>query len=307
MKNEKIRSNKTKQTLLFHGSKKSKLSFLEPQYYSGSNGSQDGVGVNLTSNLSRSQLYAGELGNILLVNLNLHNFLTISEDVKLNSEQQSKLNAFFDTLPPQLKKRLATDINGRETHHFEHGDKKEAHTFFKEQLDAHKIANLPDRVKPVVKFEADTIEVHTPRDIWDLKEVNTKDLHYLTNLYDNEFATELFKKISDGLILPGDKEGDNFLSFRKNEVVLAEFKQKDTLGDDFLDFVSQVSEFSGPEWLEKSIKLTGEVIGSHDTSAFAEQLFKETQTPNERIEHIKHDSIGEENKAPSNSPRRRSI
>jgi hypothetical protein len=236
--------------LTYHGTKKNNLSLLTPQYYEGSNGSQDGVGVNLTQALMSAQEYAGEEGRILLVHLNTAPFLTIDARTSLSLSQCQELDHAFSQLPSPIQQRLATDINGRETTQFPLAQKEDAHVFYKEARAAiKKLPNSPDRLLPKVDFTSDGIEVHTARQQWDLTKTTTAHLHYILTLCDNALASDLLKKIADGLILPKNSDTTHYLSFRDEEVVLADFSVKQTHTPSFAKTVEQLTALSAPQWL----------------------------------------------------------
>ncbi len=237
--------------LTYHGTTKKALNILTPQYYAGSNGSQDGIGVNVTNSLQIAQDYATPEGRLLLLYLNHDNFLRIDDQTRLSDAQCARLDQVFDLLPLPLQLRLATDINGKQTTRFRYEDENKAKTLYQQSKQRFAdVPELPDRIRPSYDFEKSHIDIHLPRARWDLSKTDTAHLHYVLNLVDNALATELFKKISDGLILPKENGAIHFLSFRANETVLADFSVKQSQQATFLPLLEALSSLSPGEWLE---------------------------------------------------------
>lgn len=220
--------------IVAHGSKNKGIESLVPYYYGGCNGSHDGVGVNMTNNPSLALNYAGPEGAIYIVDLDLTNFIKISESTTLTKTQANKLTEIFSDLDDQVKYRLATDICGKKTEEF--NDEITANKVFKRHALKHATLGLYlDRLKPTVDFgDYDKITILSAKKEFDLEGVSTQRLHYSLNLYDNYYATEVFKKICNGLILEVDQKHTNYLSFRFEERVITEFAAKEMNKDDII-------------------------------------------------------------------------
>lgn len=232
--------------ILFHGTTKQDLRFLEPYYYGGSNGSLDGVGINLTDSLAVAQEY-GKGGRVLLLSPSTTQFLRVDTDTMLSPAQSATLSALFKELPFEVQIRFATDLHGKQTHHFtEESAAKSFYSLAKAELAGF---HLPDRIRPEVQFERDTVDVLVARRDVDFSAVNTKRLHYILNLYDNRLATTMLKEITTGLVLPKDSGTTVYLSFRRDEMVLADFAVEDTLRPEFTAQLASYSALTGQEWL----------------------------------------------------------
>jgi hypothetical protein len=207
---------------LIHGSTVKDIKSLVPQYFSGNNGSQDGIGVNLTDNVPLALNYATKDGSIYIVDLNTENYLTISDNETLNLEQINIIENIFNELDNTLKYRLASDISGKNKESYI--DDKDAEIAYKEEMKRFKSLALGlDRLKPKIDYDDnDNMMIISASDKLNLANVSTKHLHYCLNLYDNLFATKIFKKISSGLILERDNGTKNYLSFRFEEHVTKE-------------------------------------------------------------------------------------
>lgn len=253
--------------LLFHGTKKNDLRFLEPQFYGGANGSQDGVGINLTDSLTAAQGY-GKDGRVLLLSPAVESFLLIDEHVCLSSSQCETMSALFKELPVELQFRFATDLHGKQKHSFT--DEATAKNFYKTAKTEIAGFHLPDRARPEVEFERETVDVFVARRDADFSKVNTKHLHYILNLYDNKLATALFKEITAGLVLPKESGATHYLSFRKDEMVLADFAAEDTMHQSFHAQLETLSSMTGPQWLQ--------LHREHDNPAAVAQALQRTQT-----------------------------
>jgi hypothetical protein len=255
--------------LLFHGTRQHDLRFLEPQFYGGANGSQDGVGINLTDSLTAAQGY-GKGGRILLLSPATEAFLRIDEQTKLSPSQCEKMSGLFNDLPVELQLRFATDLHGKQKHSFT--DENAAKAFYKTSKAEIAGFHLPDRIKPSVEFERETIDVIIARREADFSQVNTKHLHYILNLCDNKLATVLFKEITTGLVLPKDSGATHYLSFRKDEMVLADFSVEDTQHPGFHAQLKTLSSLTGPQWLQ--------LHREHGSPAAVAQALQSTHRPN---------------------------
>ncbi len=209
-----------------HGSRKNDLTHLAPQYYNGRNGSQDGIGINLTSSVDVAMHYAGKEGSVYLVDVDTTHFLTISEETYLTEDQATVLKKELETLCTADKYRLATDILGKRQQHFV--DEKEAYATFKSFSSYLKMLGLThDRLKPSVEFGEEDVIVYTPHcNFSRIGSVNTKHLHYCLTLFDNSVATSLLETISSGLILNRENRENDYLSFAKEEKVIAKLDQE---------------------------------------------------------------------------------
>lgn len=212
---------------LAHGSKRNDLTQLEPQYIRGNNGSQDGIGVNLTADANVAVGYAEDTGSVYLVDLDISHFLIVSDKEKLNAGQAEILKMHLATLPKQDQYRLATDLCGKLSQTFDNDD--DAEVFYKTQRQTHKeIGFTLDRLKPEIDYADDgRMMILYANDSFDnLTNVDTKRLHYCLNLFDNSIATSLLKTISSGLVLERENGKHNYLSFRNSEPVADRLDQQ---------------------------------------------------------------------------------
>lgn len=227
---------------VIHGSKVKQIQYLSPQFIAGANGSQDGVGVNLTDNIDLALRYATDKGSIYLVDLNVDDFLTVSDNVRLTESQSKTLIAEFSELDERLQYRFATDLCGKETHVFDHNDKAEE--FYK--LERLRIKGLDlglDRMMPEIDDnDMESFSILTARKDFDLTDVSTQHIHYCLNLYDNQLATYLLNTISKGLILERESGQNNYLSFRPSEKVHAELTGGFLKRGDCNDLIKRVCE-----------------------------------------------------------------
>lgn len=222
--------------IVLHGSKVKGLESLRPQYYTGNNGCQAGVGVNLTNIPAIALNYAGEDGSVYFVNLDIDDFIDISPDVKLSPQQIKKIETIFDDLNDKDKYRLATDLSGKKRETF--SDQKMAQRHFKKHsLKFSTLGLRLDRLKPTVEYDDDdNMVILSATNEFDLTNVNTERLHYCLNLYDNYYATEVLKEISSGLILDVDNEKKNYLSFRFDESVDLELSSSKLTKEDLASY-----------------------------------------------------------------------
>lgn len=211
-----------------HGSKIKNIEFLGARFMSGSNGSMDGVGINLTSNVPLALNYATKDGSVYIVDIDTSNYLTVSDHSFLSDSQAETLITKLKELPDNLQYRLATDICGKEVVKFNDDDKAEE--FYK--LERIKIKGLElglDRMMPMIDPDDDVgFSIKIARNDFDFNNVSTKHIHYCLNLYDNCLSSELLKSISDGLILEKEDGRHNYLSFNGME------KPKTEISGDFL-------------------------------------------------------------------------
>jgi hypothetical protein len=211
-----------------HGSKIKNIEFLGPRFMSGSNGSMDGVGVNLTSNVPLALNYATKDGSVYIVDIDTSNYLTVSENSFLSDSQVKTLTSKLKELPDNLRYRFATDMCGKEVVKFSDDDKAEE--FYK--LERIKIKGLDlglDRMMPMIDPNDDVgFSIKIARNDFNFDDVSTKHIHYCLNLYDNCLSTDLLKSISSGLILEKEDGRHNYLSFNGME------KTKTEISGDFL-------------------------------------------------------------------------
>jgi hypothetical protein len=205
-----------------HGSKKNHLTQLEPQYIAGNNGSQDGIGINLTSDIGLAKYYAGSEGSVYLVDLNVDSYLTISDKTLLTSSQADVLKSELEKLPEKIQYRLATDICSKKPHTY--GNDKEAEAFYEENKKFISSLDLGlDRMKPSIDYDdlGQMVILIAHKDFSTLETVNTGHIHRCLNLFNNEIATTLLKSISKGLILERESGLDTYLSFQMQETIVA--------------------------------------------------------------------------------------
>jgi hypothetical protein len=212
--------------IVLHGSKVKGLTSLKPQYYGGNNGCVAGVGVNLTSSEPISLNYAGDTGSIYVIDLDLDNFINISDDGRLTDKQTKKIIDCFDDLNEADRYRLATDLSGKKMERFT--DEKLAQRVFKKYSMQFSTLGLRlDRLKPGVEYDDDgCMVISSATKDFDLSHTSTERIHYCLNLYDNFYATNVLKEISDGLVIESDSGSVNYLSFRMQEDVIAELNSK---------------------------------------------------------------------------------
>lgn len=236
-----------------HGSTVKNIKALVPQYFVGNNGSQDGIGVNLTNNVHLALNYATKEGSLYVIDLNTDGFLNISSDARLTEVQKSKVESLFNEIEEKLKYRLASDICGKNKKSFLDEDKAEA--FYKEQMNIFKNLDLGlDRLKPKIDFDEDgNMVIVTANKEFNFDNVSTDHLHYCLNLYDNLFATNVFKKISSGLILEREGGSNNYLSFRYDEPVMKEITGPVMIKDNLIELVEKFCK-------KKDLKLEGDVL-----------------------------------------------
>lgn len=205
---------------LAHGSPKNDLAELQPMFVGGTNGSQDGIGVNLTADGAVARHYAGDNGTVYLVDLDTSRFLTISDNKMLGHGPAEILKMHLTTLPEPIQYRLASDICGKAKRTFDNDD--DAEVFYKEKRAEFRSLDLHyDRLKPDIDYDDEgrmTI-LYAHNDFNKLHETSTRRLHYCLNLYDNNVATNLFKTISNGLVLERDNGKHHYLSFRASEAI----------------------------------------------------------------------------------------
>tara|TARA_B100000749_G_scaffold265358_1_gene240386 strand:- start:2522 stop:3265 length:744 start_codon:yes stop_codon:yes gene_type:complete len=207
---------------LAHGSQRNELTELRPQTYFGSNGSQDGVGINLTEDISLARGYAKDAGSVYLSDIDITGFLHITEDNYLTKEQANKITELLSDLPEDLQYRFATDICGKKDFPFENDDEAEA--FYRESKSNIKALGLClDRLNPDIDYDDKdrTVIKIAHKDFSDIQTASTKRIHWCLNMYDNHLATHMLKSISTGLILERDTGKRNFLSFRGVENIVA--------------------------------------------------------------------------------------
>lgn len=234
--------------ILFHGSFKKGLKFLLPATFSGSNGSQDGIGINLTNALPLAVDYAGGDGSIYASAVDVSEYLPINEKHYLNQQQTAILENFFNNkVPNDIKVRLATEFSGRLESVFDYDDEKEALAFYK--LAKESCPELPDRLKPHVEFEKEHISVFTPHDNISLKGVNTHKIHYSLNLIDNGLATDSLSLISKGLIIPKGGNLTNYLSFDASIAPSLAIPSKGISVDVVMEFVNSLVKLDDQEFL----------------------------------------------------------
>lgn len=207
---------------LSHGSRANELTELRPQTYFGSNGSQDGVGINLTEDISLARRYAKDDGSVYLSDIDITGYLHVSEDNYLTKEQADKITELLSKLPEDLQYRFATDICGKKEFPFNSDDEAEA--FYRESKAGIKALGLNlDRLKPDIDYDDKdrTLIKIAHNDFSDIQQASTKRIHWCLNMYDNHLATQILKSISTGLILERDTGKRNFLSFRGVENIVA--------------------------------------------------------------------------------------
>jgi hypothetical protein len=206
-----------------HGSKVKGIEALAAKLMAGNNGSQDGIGVNLTDNVQLALNYATEEGSLYIVDLDTEGFLEVSDSARLNSKQIDSLMEILSEVDDKLKYRLASDMCGKNEKSFP--DDKEAEKYYKEEIEKFKSLDLGlDRLKPKIDYHdlSDDMVIITANKEFNFVDVSTKQIHYCLNLYDNLFATNVLKKLSTGLIIERDGGGNNYLSFRYEEPVMKE-------------------------------------------------------------------------------------
>ncbi|MDK9790111.1 hypothetical protein [Vibrio sp. D431a] len=204
---------------LVHGSKKKGFDALEPISMFGENGSVDGIGINLTSDIDVALRYAGDSGSVYVVDVDTDNFIEISDSSLITEEQAEFILGEIRDLHHFEQYRLYTDMCGHVTHKF--NDKYLAFDFYTKEKEEAKNYHL-DRLKPKVEDKGDGFEIRACRKSIteaDLVGVSHKDAHYILNLFDNEFATRCYKHFASGLVLPKLNNGTNYLSFAYLESV----------------------------------------------------------------------------------------
>lgn len=205
---------------LAHGSRKTDLTELQPMSVGGENGSQDGIGINLTADGAVARHYAGNDGAVYLVDIDISRFLTVSDHATLGHGHAEILKMHLATLPEHIQYRLASDICGKAQRTFDND--ADAERFYKEKRAAFTSLDLHyDRLKPDIDYHDDgrMIIVYAHNDFDNLYEASTRRLHYCLNLYDNSVATSLLKTICNGLVLARDNGKHHYLSFRASEAV----------------------------------------------------------------------------------------
>ncbi|CAH7389051.1 hypothetical protein VCHA53O466_50017 [Vibrio chagasii] len=209
---------------LLSGSTKQGLTSLEPQYIFGSNGAQDGFGVNLSNSVDTALNYAmkGSTSSVYVIEVeDLDDYLTIDGEHFLTEEQAYELECSIDELGAADRARLYTDILGRVE--VEYPDAVSMEEAFDEMYEFSQMANL-DRLRP--KFvEKDSLKLSCPRrdgNVEELMRATTGQIHYALTLYDLHFATDTLKGLAHGLVLPKESGATYYLSFRFQEDVAKE-------------------------------------------------------------------------------------
>lgn len=214
---------------LLHGSKKNDLTQLEAQFIGGNNGSQDGVGINLTDSISLARHYAGSEGSVYMIDTDTTDYLSISSNHFLSQDKADILAEKLSAMHEMIRYRLATDICGKLQTAFK--DDSKAEEFYKEKRKEYRSMNVSlDRLKPEIDYndEGDMVILHAQTDFSNLHKASTYHIHRCLNRLDNELASGLLKLISKGLILERDNGTKNYLSFAYSEPVVEQ------LNHDFL-------------------------------------------------------------------------
>ena len=210
----------------FHGSMEKRIEKIRPASMGGRNGSVGGIGGNYSSSADVAVKYAtdnqGETGSVYIVELDVTDYVTISESNYLTKEQIKVFEKLFEPLPIDVKMRLSVDIGGRKEQRFKAGEDDVAKVLFDEKKRDVKAMSEPiDRLFPVANIENGGFVIGYASPDLSFENVDTKKIHYALNLYSNQVATDFFKSISKGLELKGIDHSD-YLSFKESEIVIRE-------------------------------------------------------------------------------------
>jgi len=241
---------------LAHGSTTNGLHSLEPQYIRGNNGSQAGIGVNMTADAEIAVRYADKTGSVYFIDTDISGFLTVSENVTISAGQSEILKMHLRTLPDVDQYRLASDFCGKSSKVFDND--KDAEHFYKSERQAYKDMGFTlDRLKPEIDYADDgrMMILYANKSFDNLTDVTTKRLHYALNLFDNSIATSLLKTISPGLILERENGKHHYLSFRNSEPIT------DVLDSNFLAKPNAIDVIQ--RTCDRFLNLNGPTIHSH--------------------------------------------